>query len=607
MQIATLTSLTDPENPTSQVALGSISDNGIVTASTLTINVWENGRRFDIGGGQAFAVNDYGAVVGDLLPPQVSTDEAFLWQNGTMVILPQLVAAWGINTSGQIAGAVAIAGSGSTVRDEAALYQNGQVTLLGLLDLNSPKANSWSTAINANGEVVGYASVASGGVHAFHWWNGVLTDLGALTPGDSSVAMAINAFSEAVGYDRSASGASSNAVVWQNNKIAALPELNGDNYSAAYGINAAGLIVGLSGTQGSIYTRATLWDNGQAIDLNSLLSATSGWTLTSASGISDNGEIVGTGIFDGINTSFALTLGSGTAQIGASAAMAVAAETNPLPQLYGPILVIDDAADVGTALDGLQKVAAAHYLGGVDFTDPGVPTIGVTTAQLTSDSGALAKFTGNFVLAAPNAAMAELSSPAADYTVAASGGGVTVTGNGATLHLASLAQLRFADVTELVAATPGSGTVTSGNLAELYGAALDRQPDIAGLAYYQDYLQANPATSLLQFAEWFLSSAEYAKAHSYAATTAGDAQFIQDSYQNLLHRAPTAAESGFYQTNVMTPAEANLTHGTSAFAVAQLQAHAQMLVYFSNSAEFLSDVQITAQTPASAQHWLILT
>ena len=55
------------------------------------------------------------------------------------------------------------------------------------------------------------------------------------------------------------------------------------------------------------------------------------------------------------------------------------------------------------------------------------------------------------------------------------------------------------------------------------------------------------------------------------------------------------------------PAVANLTPGTTAYTNAQLQAHALMLVYFSASSEFLSDVQITASNPASTQHWLVLT
>jgi hypothetical protein len=95
-------------------------------------------------------------------------------------------------------------------------------------------------------------------------------------------------------------------------------------------------------------------------------------------------------------------------------------------------------------------------------------------------------------------------------------------------------------------------------------------------------------------------------AHTYAQTAAGDQQFIADSYQSLLHRTPSASEVAFYENNVLAPAVGGLTAGTQVYANAQLQAHALMLVYFSGSSEFLSDVQITASNPASAQHWLLL-
>jgi hypothetical protein len=58
---------------------------------------------------------------------------------------------------------------------------------------------------------------------------------------------------------------------------------------------------------------------------------------------------------------------------------------------------------------------------------------------------------------------------------------------------------------------------------------------------------------------------------------------------------------------VLAPAVAGKTAGTQAYADAQFQAHATMLTYFSSSQEFLTDVQITASTPASAQHWLLLS
>jgi hypothetical protein len=121
-------------------------------------------------------------------------------------------------------------------------------------------------------------------------------------------------------------------------------------------------------------------------------------------------------------------------------------------------------------------------------------------------------------------------------------------------------------------------------------------------------MSKNPATSLQQYAEFFLNSPEYTanSEHAYAQTVAGDQQFITDSYQNLLHRAPSADEVAFYETNVIAPALKNLQAGTAAYAAADLAAHALTLVYFSASPEFLADVQVTATNPASAQHWLVL-
>jgi hypothetical protein len=49
-----------------------------------------------------------------------------------------------------------------------------------------------------------------------------------------------------------------------------------------------------------------------------------------------------------------------------------------------------------------------------------------------------------------------------------------------------------------------------------------------------------------------------------------------------------------------------LTAGTTAYTAAELAAHAVVLSDFSASAEFLANIEITAQHPASAQHWLVL-
>src|SRR6202012_2115852 len=114
---------------------------------------------------------------------------------------------------------------------------------------------------------------------------------------------------------------------------------------------------------------------------------------------------------------------------------------------------------------------------------------------------------------------------------------------------------------------------------ELYGAVLGREPDVPGLAFYQAYMNGNATTPLQQYAQWFLSSAEYTgnPQHAYAQTAAGDQQFIGDSYQNLLHRGPSASEVAFYEDNVIAPALKGLEAGSAAYTAADLAAHALTL------------------------------
>jgi uncharacterized membrane protein len=51
---------------------------------------------------------------------------------------------------------------------------------------------------------------------------------------------------------------------------------------------------------------AFLYQNGVLFDLNALLASTAGWELTAAYGINDAGQIVGTGILDGVEHAFQL-------------------------------------------------------------------------------------------------------------------------------------------------------------------------------------------------------------------------------------------------------------------------------------------------------------
>lgn len=289
-------------------------------------------------------------------------------------------------------------------------------------------------------------------------------------------------------------------------------------------------------------------------------------------------------------------------------------------------IVADSAASVSALLDGLESVAAAGDLADISLTDAiDIPTIAITSTRAASDVGALSAISGKFSVTITASGSSEsivgianaigntvvFTDTAASYTITAdgNGSGFTLSQAGLADHLSDIQALQFSDFTVIVASQTavGGAAVTSAQITTLYAAVFDREPDVAGLGFYENYAAANPSVGIITYAEYFISSPEYTSntAHDYAQTTAGETKFITDTYNNLLHRAPEAGAVDYY-LNVIDGIVGSLTPGTTAYAQADLAAHATVLAYFSQSPEFLSDVKITSANPASAQHWLQL-
>jgi hypothetical protein len=289
--------------------------------------------------------------------------------------------------------------------------------------------------------------------------------------------------------------------------------------------------------------------------------------------------------------------------------------------------ISDTAAHVGAAIDAL---AGMTQVNAITLTDGGIPTLSLTAAQLAADGAVLQRIQGNFDLlidaSAPNLIIqgyqpgngahgniAVFQGTASEYQLAAesNGTGVTVTdtgtGRASVDTLSGIDALQFSDLSVIVAPAPATAQATGGNITELYGAVFGRVPDAAGLSYYETELAQNPSLPLTTFAEDFLQSPEYtASAPAYAWTTAGESAFITDTYQKLLGRAPESGAIPYY-LNLITQLTQGVSQSNStAYAAADLFAHATVLVDISNSAEFLGDVQISGQHPASSQHWLLL-
>jgi probable HAF family extracellular repeat protein len=112
--------------------------------------------------------------------------------------------------------------------------------------------------VSPSGQVVGWSDTAAGFSHAFSWTRaGGLIDLGTLG-GPFSLADAVNARGQVVGYASLSDGLAYHAFSWtQAGGMVDLGTLGG-NFSDAAAVNARGDVVGDSSTAAG-ETHATLW------------------------------------------------------------------------------------------------------------------------------------------------------------------------------------------------------------------------------------------------------------------------------------------------------------------------------------------------------------
>ena len=209
-------------------------------------------------GTQAHGINSSGMVVGQGWVNNWSF-HVFLYASGRMIDLGTFpggiqAVAYAINDVGQVVGASdgAIVISKKTTEhfSHAFLYANGK-----MLDLGVPSGATYSqaTAINGNGQIVGAAGFSDGG-HAVLYSNGVWTDLGKFPGSSTTEATGINLSDQIIGT----------ALFPQQSYHPPIP-----------------------GKHVPVVVR-----NGALVDLNTLISSNSGFTLTDAIGINDSGQIL---------------------------------------------------------------------------------------------------------------------------------------------------------------------------------------------------------------------------------------------------------------------------------------------------------------------------
>lgn len=240
------------------------------------------------------SINDLGQIAGEEMQPNdpCTCFHAFLYSNGAMKnienasLFPAGTEAYAINKSGQVVGTGFPAAGGSSFH--AFLYSAGK-----MIDLNPFNGyQSIAKSINDSGQIIG-SSTGDGtksnpGASTWLYANGKITNIS----GSGNGGVYINNNGQIAGENSAGHGALYNNGSWTD-----LGGLAGGATSAT-GVNLSGQAIGTAIFPVKSYHPfipgkhvAVIFTSGGAVDLNTLIPANSGFTLTDARAINDSGQI----------------------------------------------------------------------------------------------------------------------------------------------------------------------------------------------------------------------------------------------------------------------------------------------------------------------------
>ena len=246
-----------------------------------------------------------------------------------------------------------------------------------------------------------------------------------------------------------------------------------------------------------------------------------------------------------INFSEAVQKGAGTIQIhtGSAAGTVVAsydAATSANLAVSGTTLTINPTADLANGTHYFVTLDAGSIKDAAGNSYAGTSSYDFTTAPIATT--VLTGTTGNdtFTGGAGNETVI-FTGTEANYTITKSGSGFTVKdniGTDGTDTVINIEQLRFADHTLTIAASPGTILQES---YRIYKAAFDRTPDYGGLGFW--YNSMNQGTSIATVAEGFMQSTEFIAMYGSSPT---DSNFLTLVYQHVLGRTYDQAGYNFW-------------------------------------------------------------
>lgn len=302
-----------------------LSPGGVATGRTLGVS--NQGFSWTLGGGlnalpklpsRPFAAandaNDAGQVVGTGTTTFFgSSPLPLIWNNGVVSQLPlpaghTLGRANGVNASGDAVGSV---GSGST--EFGVLYSGGSASII-----STPAADGsvlrTAFAINDAGLVVGFGIDPNNAARNVGFLYDSVSDtsfeVGALPGANGALAFGVSNAGHVVGSSMMNQGSGLPFIWTESGGIEGIPLPAGASQGSARGVNSDGWAVG---TGSGLFAVPFLFDGTDTYTLQDLIPAGSGWDLSmntssSAMGISEDGMIIGTGVFNGQVRAYAMVL-----------------------------------------------------------------------------------------------------------------------------------------------------------------------------------------------------------------------------------------------------------------------------------------------------------
>jgi len=247
----------------------------------------------------ANAINLSGEIAGwNSFASSASFDpQAFLYSNGSMKninspsLFPSGTEAYGINNSGEVVGT----GYLSPSNFHAFLYTGGKMTDIGPPGSLQASADS----INNSSQIVGSYYLTSGRAGAFLYSNGKMTTLPVPAGASSVSALAIDDNGEIAGALYPSSGGAAHAARYVNGVWTDLGTIAGAASNVGLGINLSGQVVGTAIFPQTQYHPPKpgkhipfISTTEGLVNLNTLIPAGTGFTLTDAVAINDSGQIL---------------------------------------------------------------------------------------------------------------------------------------------------------------------------------------------------------------------------------------------------------------------------------------------------------------------------